>query len=110
MNAVDVPADSPLKRLSNVIVFSQHGARDLPSQLSGGDLDGDLYNVSWDQRLLPQHTYEPADYPKVTPVQLGRAVTAKDMSDFLINFMESGTCILPLKVLPGTYMESDCHC
>jgi hypothetical protein len=34
VDAVAVPADSPLKRLSNVIVFSQHGARDLPSQLS----------------------------------------------------------------------------
>ncbi|KAI7180351.1 RNA-directed RNA polymerase [Hortaea werneckii] len=36
VNAVSVPHDSPLKRLSNVIVFSQHGDRDLPSQLSGG--------------------------------------------------------------------------
>jgi len=45
VNAVAVSDNSPLKRLSNVVVFSQHGARDLPSQLSGGDLDGDLYNV-----------------------------------------------------------------
>ena len=40
VNAVDVPPDSPLKRLSNIVAFSQWGARDLPSQLSGGDLDG----------------------------------------------------------------------
>ena len=40
VNAVDVPPHSPLKRLSNVVVFSQHGDRDLPGQLSGGDLDG----------------------------------------------------------------------
>lgn len=46
VNAVDVPPDNPLRRLSNVVVFSQHGARDLPSQLSGGDLDGDIFNVS----------------------------------------------------------------
>lgn len=45
-NAVDVPPDSPLRALANCIVFSQRGQRDLPSQLSGGDLDGDLYNVS----------------------------------------------------------------
>lgn len=50
VSAVDVPHNSPLKQLSNVVVFSQHGARDLPSQLSGGDLDGDIYNVG----LLPQ--------------------------------------------------------
>lgn len=52
VNAVDVPQYSPLKQLSNVIVFSQHGSRDLPSQLSGGDLDGDLYNVIWDERYV----------------------------------------------------------
>ena len=44
-DAVDVPDDSPLNALHNCIVFSQQGSRDLPSQLSGGDLDGDLYSV-----------------------------------------------------------------
>lgn len=33
------PQGHPLRSLSNVIVFSRHGERDLPSQLSGGDLD-----------------------------------------------------------------------
>ena len=41
VNAVNVRPDSPLQQLSDVIVFSQHGSRDLPSQLSGGDLDGE---------------------------------------------------------------------
>lgn len=44
-NAVDVPEKSSLRDLANCIVFSQRGHRDLPSMLSGGDLDGDLYNV-----------------------------------------------------------------
>lgn len=89
VNAVAVPDNSPLKRLSNVVVFSQHGARDLPSMLSGGDLDGDLYNVIWDERLVPRRTEAPADYPRVAPVELDRAVTAKDMSDFFVTFMET---------------------
>jgi len=89
VNAVDVPADSPLKQLSNVVVFSQQGARDLPSQLSGGDLDGDLYNVVWDRTLIPKTTCLAADYPKVTPAVLDREVTAKDMSDFFVKFMET---------------------
>jgi len=46
VNAVNVPEHSPLKQLRNVVVFSQHGARDIPSMLSGGDLDGDLYSKS----------------------------------------------------------------
>ena len=39
--AITVPEESPLMRLRNCICFSQKGPRDLPSKLSGGDLDGD---------------------------------------------------------------------
>jgi hypothetical protein len=35
---VDVPPDSPLNSLHNVVVFSQHGLRDLPSKLAGGGM------------------------------------------------------------------------
>ena len=79
VNAVNVPEGSPLKRLSNVIVFSQHGHRDLPSQLSGGDLDGDIFSCIVDPRLIPATPYEAADYPRVSAVELDRAVTRKDM-------------------------------
>lgn len=37
--AIVPPRDHPLRSLSNCIVFSQKGDRDLPSQLSGGDLE-----------------------------------------------------------------------
>lgn len=84
VNAVNVPRDSPLKKLHNVVVFSQHGDRDIPSMLSGGDLDGDLYNVIWDEALIPRRTHVPADYPRVSAVELDRAVTRKDMSDFFV--------------------------
>lgn len=89
VRAVDVPSDSPLNALSNCVVFSQHGSRDLPSQLSGGDLDGDLYNVIYDPGLLPKVTYPAADYPRVEPIDIGRQVTAKDMTDFFVTFMET---------------------
>jgi len=88
-NAVDVPDESPLNALHNCIVFSQQGQRDLPSQLSGGDLDGDTYSVIYDPRLLPPRVVEPADYPRVAPKDIGRLVTRKDMTDFFIDFMEN---------------------
>jgi hypothetical protein len=47
VEGVSPPADSPLMDLYNCIVFSQNGSRDLPSQLSGGDLDGDRYYLIW---------------------------------------------------------------
>ncbi|KAL8929002.1 MAG: hypothetical protein Q9208_001445 [Pyrenodesmia sp. 3 TL-2023] len=68
--AITVPAESPLSALHNCIVFSSKGARDLPSQLSGGDLDGDLYHVIWDEKLIP------------------RSFARQDMSEFFVQFME----------------------
>lgn len=86
---VTPPADSPLRQLRNCIVFSQHGERDLPSQLSGGDLDGDLYSVIWDTGAMPKRMFSPADYPRVTPRPLNRSVNRDDMADFFINFMKT---------------------
>lgn len=83
------PQGHPLRNLKNCVVFSQKGSRDLPSQLSGGDLDGDLYNVFWDPSVIPQEKFSPADYPRVKPPELDRAVTRDDIADFFVNFMEA---------------------
>jgi hypothetical protein len=89
VNAVNVPPGSPLNALHNCVVFSQRGSRDLPSQLSGGDLDGDIYGIIYDQRLQPKTTVAPADYPRVKPLDIGRPVTERDITDFFVKFMES---------------------
>ncbi|KMP02248.1 hypothetical protein CIRG_10071 [Coccidioides immitis RMSCC 2394] len=86
--AVDVPENSPLRSLHNCVIFSQHGFRDLPSMLSGGDLDGDLYNVIYDERLMPPCTYPPANYPKVEEKLLDREVVRDDIIDFFVTFMQ----------------------
>ncbi|KAI1424802.1 RNA dependent RNA polymerase-domain-containing protein [Xylaria sp. FL1777] len=87
--AVVPPRGHPLRSLSNCIVFSQMGNRDLPSQLSGGDLDGDIYNVIWDPIAVEGCTREfaPADYPRVPPLDIGRNVRAEDMTEFFVKFM-----------------------
>lgn len=89
VTGVEVPADSPLNKLHNCVVFSQKGSRDLPSQLSGGDLDGDLYHVIYDPALRPKHTVEPADYPRLPQADLVPRVERHHMSDFFIQFMEN---------------------
>ncbi|KAL5318216.1 hypothetical protein ACEPPN_013275 [Leptodophora sp. 'Broadleaf-Isolate-01'] len=89
VDAVDVPRDSPLMQLSNCICFSQKGDRDLPSKLSGGDLDGDLYNIVWDAACSPTKCFAPADYPRQQAVDIGRTVTRDDMTDFFVKFMET---------------------
>lgn len=87
VRAVRVPQNSPLMRLSNCICFSQKGSRDLPSQLSGGDLDGDLYNVIWDINAKPKRTYHPANYPRQQAEDIGRSVTKDDITTFFVRFM-----------------------
>lgn len=88
-DAVNVPNNSPLRCLTNCIAFSQKGDRDLPSKLSGGDLDGDLYNIIWDFGCRPTHYCKPADYPRQLPQDIGRTVERDDMTDFFIKFMET---------------------
>ncbi|KAK5629284.1 hypothetical protein RRF57_005000 [Xylaria bambusicola] len=87
--AITPPPAHPLCSLSNCIVFSQKGNRDLPSQLSGGDLDGDIYNVIWDPILVDgcKLEFAPADYPRVPPLDIGRNVRPEDMTEFFVKFM-----------------------
>ena len=89
VQAVDVPENSKLKDLHSCVVFSQHGKRDLPSQLSGGDLDGDIFNIIADPRIHPREVYAPADYPRPAPIDIGRPVKTEDITDFFINFMSN---------------------
>jgi len=89
VDAVWVPENCPLRQLRNCVVFSKKGNRDLPSQLSGGDLDGDRYFVIWDPNCAPVMSFTPADYARQDPINIGRAVQKEDMTDFFIKFMET---------------------
>jgi hypothetical protein len=89
--AIVPPSGHPLRSLKNCIAFSQKGTRDLPSQLSGGDLDGDIFNIIWDDVAVSTsyREFSPADYPRVDPVDIGREVESEDMTDFFVQFMET---------------------
>lgn len=87
--AVTPPDDSMLWDLTNCVVFSRKGSRDMASMLSGGDLDGDLFNVIFDNRLVPRRPCEPAAYLPAEAVDIGRMVTSYDMTEFFVNFMQN---------------------
>lgn len=50
---------------------------------------GDIYNIIWDPIAVEgcEREFSPADYPRVAPLDIGRNVEAKDMTDFFVNFM-----------------------
>ncbi|KAF5672461.1 hypothetical protein FHETE_3764 [Fusarium heterosporum] len=109
---VSPPPGHPLRSLQNCIIFSQKGHRDLPSMLSGGDLDGDLYNVIWDEEAMPKRCFSPADYPRVAPKPLDRPVTSEDIADFFIDFMRTdilGMIATRHVVLADHYDEGTSH-
>eukprot|EP01018_Ginkgo_biloba_P010062 Gb_08299 [translate_table: standard] len=61
LDAVDAPN---LHHLVDCLAFPQKGHRPHPNEASGSDLDGDVYFVSWDSRLIPPsgESWEPMDY------------------------------------------------
>ncbi|KAF9697067.1 hypothetical protein EKO04_005137 [Ascochyta lentis] len=58
--AVDVPEYS---HLVDCIVFATRGNRPSADLMSGGDLDGDKFFVTWDSDIIPRTIAEPALYP-----------------------------------------------
>ncbi|KAF4956901.1 hypothetical protein FGADI_3504 [Fusarium gaditjirri] len=67
-----------LSHLVDCIVFPTRGRRPAADMMSGGDLDGDTFFVSWDPDLIPSTVSAPALYPGGRePIQF-RSITDDD--------------------------------
>jgi RNA-dependent RNA polymerase len=51
-----------LHHLVDVVVFPSNGERPHCDEMSGGDLDGDIYFVIWDTDLIPKTDFTPMAY------------------------------------------------
>ena len=98
LEAIDVPG---LDHLVDCVVFPTKGKRPHADEQSGGDLDGDKFFITWDQRLVPpktrqSHDYTPADIPEEGEVTLEKMIhyfsiqnEAKKTTGVLANLYES---------------------
>ncbi|KAK9684685.1 hypothetical protein RND81_10G225500 [Saponaria officinalis] len=77
------------KGLVDCLIFPQKGERPHPNECSGGDLDGDLYFVSWDKKIIPPRTVPPMDYTASRPRIMDHDVTLKEIQRFFVDYMIS---------------------
>ncbi|CAD8126681.1 unnamed protein product [Paramecium sonneborni] len=52
---------NPFSEYFNCIVFPCKG-NSIPAECAGGDLDGDIYFVSWDPKIIPKDIHPPMNY------------------------------------------------
>ena len=82
--------DNPkLHHLVDVVVFPSLGKRPHPNEMSGGDLDGDIYSVIWDPKLVPSKNYRPMDYSAPSPSSTISSITIKDVMNFFVDYMKN---------------------
>ena len=78
-----------LRVLTNHLFTIPAGTRPLPSCLGGGDLDGDVYNVTWFEDLRPSQNIPPASYDPASKKLLTRPSTMADVADFVADYINS---------------------
>lgn len=73
LEAIDHP---DLHHLYDCLVFPQKGDRPHTNEASGSDLDGDLYFVTWDEKLIPpsKKSWPPMEYTPAEAKVLARPV------------------------------------
>ncbi|XP_043725101.1 RNA-dependent RNA polymerase 2 [Telopea speciosissima] len=79
------------KGLVDCLVFPQKGERPHPNECSGGDLDGDLFFVCWDENLIPSKTDTPMDYIARRPRLMDHEVTLEEIQRFFVDYMINDT-------------------
>ncbi|CAN6248973.1 unnamed protein product [Urochloa humidicola] len=73
--------------LIDCVVFPQRGDRPHPNECSGGDLDGDLFFITWDDKLIPEKVDAPMDYTATRPRIMDHVVTLEEIQKHFVSYM-----------------------
>jgi hypothetical protein len=82
----DIPK---FENYKNVVIFPQQGPRPHPNEISGGDLDGDLYYVFYDDELCKINPVPPMDYTDNSKKNKKENITLKDVIDFFAVYVNN---------------------
>ena len=78
----------------------------MQSCLGGGDLDGDVYNVTLLKDLHPSQTIPPAPYEPAPKKLLERPSTMDDVADFVADYINSDVSVA---ICVGENFLTDTH-
>lgn len=84
LEAVDRPE---LQHLKNVVVFPSKGKRPHPNEASGSDLDGDVYWVCYNSKLVPPKQGQPMEFPSSKSEKQDKSFVK--VLEFFLNYMEN---------------------
>ncbi|GJN27339.1 hypothetical protein PR202_gb15355 [Eleusine coracana subsp. coracana] len=62
-----------------------------PNECSGGDLDGDLFFITWDDKLIPEKVDAPMDYAATRPRIMDHVVTLEEIQKNFVDYMINDT-------------------
>jgi hypothetical protein len=80
--------------LANHLFDLPAGDRPLPSCLGGGDLDGDMYNVTFLKDLHPSQNIPSAAYIPAPKKLLPQPSTMADVADFVADYINSDVSVI----------------
>ncbi|KAI8487424.1 hypothetical protein Bbelb_348930 [Branchiostoma belcheri] len=84
--AINVPG---LRHMVDVIVFPSKGPRPHPNEMSGGDLDGDEYFVTWYPGLIFNRPNEQPMYFRSPNKREVSVVTISHLIDFIVDYIKN---------------------
>jgi len=79
-----------LNHMVDCIVFPAKGKRPHPNEISGSDLDGDMYFVCWEEILIPpSDNKEPMDYRPEGKLLTRNQITERDTFEYIGKYIQS---------------------